>query len=493
MSSIEADSKLPVLIQGGMGVGISHWRLARAVGLAGKAHNVAVLGVVSGTGVEATLARRLQDGDPGGHMQRALAHLPCPRISESILNEYYVDVKKPPTARYRLTPKPSDLLSGNPELVSRINELSVAANFVEVWLAKEGHDRPIGVNHLEKIQLLHLPRLYGAILAGVDYVLEGAGIPDQVPGVLDHFANGEPAQYKIDVAGMKVRPEVTFDPKELNNGLPAPVVGRPRFLAIIASNLLAKILVSARASGRVDGFIVERPTAGGHNAPPRGRPEFNERGEPVYGPKDEVNLDQLADLQRPFWLAGSYASPAGLAEALASGATGIQVGTIFALSEESGMRDDLKQEVKRRARQRELDNLTSAVASPTGFPFKVAQIPGTLSEKATFDARVRRCTAGHLVKSYQTGKGTIGFRCPAEPVDVYVQKGGQKSDTEGSVCICNGLLSTAGYPQTDKLGTEPPVVTLGDDVSFITQMPEPYTAEDAMRYLLRDHITDGAA
>ena len=49
------------IIQGGMGVAISGWRLAAAVGcLPG------CLGVVSGTAIDTVLARRLQDGDPGG-------------------------------------------------------------------------------------------------------------------------------------------------------------------------------------------------------------------------------------------------------------------------------------------------------------------------------------------------------------------------------------------------------------------------------------------
>ena len=376
MISIEADSQLPVLIQGGMGVGISHWKLARAVALAGKKLDQPVLGVVSGTGVELLLVRRLQDGDPGGHMQRALAAFPYSEISEQIINDYYTDVKKPPTARYRQTPRPSDLLSSNSEYRRAMNQLSVAANFVEVYLAKEGHNRPIGINHLEKIQLLALPRLYGAMLAEVDYVLEGAGIPDQVPGVLDHFANRETAQYKIDVIGSKERAEVTFDPRELDEG--SPTLKRPPFLAVIASNLLAKVLVSNRVSGYVNGFIVEGPTAGGHNAPPRGKFQLNDRGEPIYGDKDVVDLEQLATLDRPFWLAGSYGSPARLAEALASGATGIQVGTVFALSEESGMRSDIKEQLLRQlADKGALDIFTSLVASPTGFPIKIVQETGT--------------------------------------------------------------------------------------------------------------------
>lgn len=493
MSFIEAKSKLPVIIQGGMGVGVSNWQLARAVALAGEELNQHVLGVVSGTGIEALLARRLQDGDTDGHMRRALAAFPFRQIAESLLDEYFYNVVKPPSSRYRLTPKPGDLLSRDPERVARMNNLSVAANFVEVWLAKEGHDRPIGINHLEKIQLLHLPRLYGAMLAGVDYVIEGAGIPAQVPGVLDLLSSKKPAKYRIDVAGSKTGFEVIFDPSELSGGSLVPPIERPSFLAVIASNLLAKILAS-RITGFVDGFVVEGPTAGGHNAPPRGKFGLNARGEPIYGEKDKVNLTQLVDLQRPFWLAGSYASPAKLAEAIANGASGIQAGTIFALCEQSGLRSDLKELLRKLAREGRLDVQTSTSASPTGFPLKVAQVDGTLSEKAIFDARVRRCTAGHLIEVYQTKRGSFGVRCPAEPIDAYAQKGGKRGEnTGGSVCICNGLTAAAGYGQTDKLGFEPPIVTLGDDTGFISQMPEPYNAKDAVRYLLRDQIARSTA
>ncbi|MBT3687321.1 MAG: nitronate monooxygenase, partial [Actinobacteria bacterium] len=59
--------ELPLLIQGGMGVAVSDWRLARAVSLTGQ------LGVVSGTAIESVMVRRLQLGDPGGHTRRAMS------------------------------------------------------------------------------------------------------------------------------------------------------------------------------------------------------------------------------------------------------------------------------------------------------------------------------------------------------------------------------------------------------------------------------------
>ena len=51
----------------------------------------------------------------------------------------------------------------------------MVANFAEVWLAKQGHHGPVGVNFLEKVQMATPAAAYGAMLAGVDVVLVGAG------------------------------------------------------------------------------------------------------------------------------------------------------------------------------------------------------------------------------------------------------------------------------------------------------------------------------
>ena len=75
---------LPAIIQGGMGAGVSDWRLARAVSAQGQ------LGVVSGTALDVILARRLQSGDPGGHMRRGLDRFPVPAIAKRIWHRYYV-------------------------------------------------------------------------------------------------------------------------------------------------------------------------------------------------------------------------------------------------------------------------------------------------------------------------------------------------------------------------------------------------------------------
>src|SRR5208283_1213849 len=174
------------IIQGGMGVAVSGWTLARAVSRLGQ------LGVVSGTGLAIILARNLQLGDLDGQLRHALNRFPIPAIATRVLEQYYIPGGKSPSAPFKPAPMPT--LHPGAALV----ELTVVANFVEVFLAKEGHGGLVGINFLEKIQLPTLPSLYGAMLANVDYVLMGAGIPRAIPGALDRLAAGEPAQIKID-------------------------------------------------------------------------------------------------------------------------------------------------------------------------------------------------------------------------------------------------------------------------------------------------------
>jgi nitronate monooxygenase len=459
-----------------MGVGVSCWRLAHSVSQQGQ------LGVVSGTALAVLLARTLQQGDPGGHMRRALAAFPIPAVVERILDRFFIPGGKPKDAPFRYTSLPS-LTPSTAEV-----ELTVAGNFVEVWLAKEGHSGPVGINFLEKIQFPTLPSLFGAMLAGVDYVLMGAGIPRTIPGVMDGLAKGDTVKLRIDVLEA---PPTEEHHLELNPRAFWPdftPLRRPAFLAIVASATLA-IALAKKSTGRVDGFIIEGPTAGGHNAPPRGALVLNTIGEPVNGPRDVVDLDKIRELGLPFWLAGSYGTPERLKEALATGAAGVQVGTAFAFCNESGIDPALKQRVIDQALTGNLSVRTDPVASPTGFPFKVVQLPATLSSTGTYEQRSRICDLGYLRMAYRKTDGSLGYRCPAEPVQDYLRKGGKLEDTVGRKCVCNGLLSTMGLGQV--LGTdaaEPPLLTAGDDLTFLNRYVKPgtntYAAADVLNYLL---------
>jgi nitronate monooxygenase len=466
---------LPTIIQGGMGAGVSDWRLARAVACQGQ------LGVVSGTALDTILVRRLQAGDPGGHLRRALDHFPVAALGERIWQRHYVPGGKPHHQPFR--PLPLHALDGPRELV----ELCVVANFVEVWLARDGHDGPVGINYLEKIQLPHLPSIYGAMLAGVDYVLIGAGIPLRIPGVLDRLAHHRPASYPLSTIGERDGPGATlaFDPRDVAD-VALPPLARPRFIAIVSSPVLASALLK-RADGEVDGFVVEGPTAGGHNAPPRGRLQLSATGEPIYGSRDVADPAAMRALGRPFWLAGGYGDRAGLAAARSAGAAGIQVGTAFAFCEESGLRADYKAALLAQARAGTARVYTDPLASPTSFPFKVAQLAGTLSDQAVYESRARVCDLGYLREAYRAPDGSIGFRCAAEPVGAYVAKGGRAEDTVGRKCICNALIANVALGQVRGRAEEPGIVTSGDDLARLTRFLPPggtrYTAADVIAAL----------
>lgn len=457
-------------------MGISSWRLAAAVASRGQ------LGVVSGTAVDTSLVRWLNDGDPGGHYRRALAAFPAQEWVAPVLERYFR-----PEGRGGQPYTPLKMFSMT--LDRERARLLALANFAEVFLAREGHSGLVGVNLLTKIQLPNLPSLYGAMLAGVHYVLMGAGIPRDIPGALDRMARHEPVSMHIDVSGSTGAADETlhFDPRELWDGEPADVV-RPAFLPIIASNSLATMM-ARKATGRIDGFVVEGPTAGGHNAPPRGPKQLNDRGEPVYGERDVVDLQKLGELGLPFWVAGGAGSPERLEEARAQGAAGIQVGTLFAYAEESGLRSDLKERVIRLALEGRVDVLTDDRASPTGFPFKVVQLEDSISEAQVYESRERVCDLGYLRTAYRREDGRIRFRCASEPVDTFVKKGGDLEETVGRKCLCNALMANLGLAQVRDAaaGEELPLLTSGDDLVNLGRFLRGrtgYSAADVLDYLL---------
>lgn len=459
-----------------MGAAISDWRLANSVSRLGQ------LGVVSGTALDLVLARRLQLGDIGGHIRDAFDHFPFKEVADRVWKQYFVEGGKAVSSAFKSKPVPNN----NPS--EHLTELTLLANFVEVYLAKRGHNNPVGINFLEKIQLPNLISVYGAMLAGVDYVLMGAGIPRYMPAILDNFAQYLPYEVPINVQGAHDGEtfKISFDPA--NYKVPGKeALHRPIFLAIISSTTLA-ISLAKKTTPPVDGFVIEGPTAGGHNAPPRGPLHVDENDEPIYGPKDVPDLVEIGKLGLPFWLAGSYGRPGGLREALELGATGIQVGTAFAFCEESGMREDLKEKVLTLSREGKIRVKTDHRASPTGFPFKVVQLEGTMADPNVIAHRDRICDLGYLRTQYRGEDGNVKFRCPSEPVHHYLRNGGAEEDTVGRLCVCNGLMATIGLGQNRKGYEEAPLVTAGDEAAnvykWLDEGQTSYSAESVINKLV---------
>ncbi|HSH44797.1 MAG TPA: nitronate monooxygenase, partial [Longimicrobiales bacterium] len=441
------------------------------------------LGVVSGTAIDSLFVRRLQDGDPGGALRRAMEHFPMPSVSSDALKRYFLPEGRAEGAPYRM-------LSMWREKVTHARErITMLASFAEVWLAKEGHSGQVGMNLLTKVQMPNLATLYGAMLAGVDYVLMGAGIPQEIPGVLDAFSAGEPATMKLHVEGQPrgERTMLRLDPADHFDSQP-PALHRPAFLPIVSAHSLATML-QRKSNGRVDGFVVEAPIAGGHNAPPRGRMELDAAGEPVYGARDQADLAVMRDLGLPFWLAGGTGTPEGVEAARAAGAAGVQVGTLFAMCEESGLDPSIRATMLEKVRGDEAEVRTDARASPTGFPFKVMSLEDTNSDQALYERRERVCDLGYLREPYHREDGRIGYRCAAEPVATYLKKEGTAEETAGRKCLCNGLMANVGHPQARGEEQERALITTGEDLTPVRRLldgRDSYSATEAVAFLLQN-------
>ena len=410
-----------------------------------------------------------------------MSRFPVQEMVEAVMDRYFLPEGRRPEERYR-----QSLMHTHRSPIGQQN-LDVLAAFVEVTLARDGHQGLVGINLLTKVQLPTVPTLFGAMLGGVNCVLMGAGIPRPIPGVLDALAERRRVTTTLDIIGAdRDRPptELHFDPARFGD---APRLVRPAFLPIVASHVLATSLMR-KSTGSIEGFIVEGPAAGGHNAPPRGMPVFDPAGQPVYGARYQVDFETMSGLGVPFWIAGNISEPAHVGEAIESGAAGVQVGTLFAFCAESGMDPPLRRHVLDLVRQGAAHVHTDAHASPTGFPFKVVAVPGTTSEADVYEKRERICDLGYLREAYSRPDGSIGYRCASEPVEQYVAKGGRVEDTVGRKCLCNGLTATNGLAQIQKNGSEePPIVTSGDALHAVGEVlgaAEDYNAKDVIAYML---------
>ncbi len=469
---------VPWLIQGGMGIAISGWPLARAVSSAGQ------LGVVSGTAIDNVFVRRLQDHGIDARMQEALARFPLQRVVDEVVRKYG-SARRKASAPYLTLPALTQRSRG------RSIDAIVLASFIEVTLAKMGHRGVVGINLLTKVQIPTAAALCGAILAGVDYVLMGAGVPTHIPGVLEQLAQGEPVVLPLNVTGASSDDPATslhFDPSPY---LPSHRLKRPRFLGIVSSHVLATALAK-RSNGPVDGFVVERPIAGGHNAPPRGTFPVDDEGNPQYGERDVVDFDVLSNLGLPFWIGGGVTSAQHVRDAFSVGASGVQVGTLFAYCNESGMDPDLRRRVLHEVKTGSVAVKTSLRASSTGYPFKVASVSGTISDPRVYEERERKCDMGYLREAYVKRGDSIGYRCAAEPVSAYLKKGGSLEATVECTCLCNGLMATCGLGQFRSGGRqEPPIVTSGDCINEVRQLlvdRESYSASDVLAHLAVDTV-----
>jgi nitronate monooxygenase len=139
--------QFPKIIQGGMGVGVSNWRLANAVSKTRPARRVSP-------------ARRsihcLCAGSPMATLAGTCAAdwmpFPFPRWPGASGRSTLFPAASPRRALSAAIPMHQR------KDTRKVVELCIVSNFVEVFLAREGHKNPVGINFLEKVQMPHLWR-----------------------------------------------------------------------------------------------------------------------------------------------------------------------------------------------------------------------------------------------------------------------------------------------------------------------------------------------
>jgi NAD(P)H-dependent flavin oxidoreductase YrpB (nitropropane dioxygenase family) len=454
---------MPRLIQAGMGAHVSCAKLANITARLGA------LGVVSGVGLRHIIAEDVRTGDE--ETIRIARTFPFARYVEELLSF------APGGSRHR---KPVPMDTPDPARGALPKRLSAIAAYVEVMRARQGHRGKVGVNVMWKCALTVLPTLYGAMLAGADALLCGAGVPMELPDVVRSVRAGEDMVYQpLSGTGTHVRLAIAQDD-------PAPLLAKfpvPKMIPILSNFAFCKRILDVwereYGGARPFAFVLENHAAGGHNAPPRDKVAFGEQ--------DDIAryFDRVLGLGMPIYVAGAFPNGGNRADFEAwrkRGAYGIQVGSRFALCDESGLRRDLKDQVIARNAGGESEVVTDALLSPTGYPFKYVPLPGTLSDPVLYAKRRRICNRGYLCQSHfetlPNGSVRETYLCPAMPEKQYVALGGAREDLARRVCLCNSLLSTAGY-FTD---TESPLVTLGDSGRQVT-------ARKSARQVVEDILT----
>jgi nitronate monooxygenase len=153
------------------------------------------------------------------------------------------------------------------------------------------------------------------------------------------------------------------------------------------------------------------------------------------------------------------------------------------------MKEEYKQRLLKKSAAGMARVFTDPISSPTGFPFKAAQLENTNSDKDVYATRTRICDVGHLREAYRTDSGGVAFRCGSEPVATYLAKGGKEENTVGKKCLCNALLANIGQEQVRPDGSvENGLITAGDDLTSVARFLPPgattYSASDVLKALL---------
>ncbi len=313
--------------------------------------------------------------------------------------------------------------AGLDRLVSKRNGKKLncyEAAYEEVSLAK-GSGGLAGINIMVALARDYEASVRGALDAGADAIISGAGLPLNLPQIQPP---GETALI--------------------------PIVSSARALELICRKW-------EKMGYRPDAAVLEGPLAGGHLGFRAAEIELEEnRLENLFPPVKEVALKHGGF---PVIVAGGIYSRSDIDKFLEMGADGVQMGTRFLATEESGASRQYKQAVV--ASKKEDIIVASDPGSPCGLPFRVIRQSG-MFVSALRGARAPKCDKGYVLQREAGGGYT---RCPA------------KENNKNYLCICNGLLSSAGYNNDE----EEPLYTIGTNAFKVDRILTVRSLMDELR------------
>ena len=258
-----------------------------------------------------------------------------------------------------------------------------------------------GINIMVALLQTYDATVEGAIDAGADFIISGAGLPLRLPLIKDP---GETALI--------------------------PIVSSPRALELICKKW-------ERAGYRPDAVVLEGPLAGGH---------LGFKFEELYLESNKLEnlfppVKEMAEKYGgfPVIVAGGIYDHSDIVRFLKMGADGVQMGTRFMVTRESSATDAYKQAVIDAGREDIV--VAHNPGSPSGLPFMVIKQSGMYQSTL---ARKRKplCNKGYMLRPDRSG---VFNQCDS------------RLENSNSFCICNGLLSSAGYNSD----LEEPLYTVG--------------------------------
>jgi nitronate monooxygenase len=258
-----------------------------------------------------------------------------------------------------------------------------------------------GINIMVALQRDFETSVRAALDAGADAIVSGAGLPLSLPGI-------GPAG---DTALI-------------------PIVSSARALDLICRRW-------EREHYRPDAVVLEGPLAGGHLGFRADQVELDENALERLLPSVKEVAVSHGDF--PVIVAGGVYTHEDILRFLRLGADGVQMGTRFLATEESSASAAYKQAVLAACPEDVL--VAGSPGSPCGLPFRVLR-GSPMYQTALVRGRPPRCDKGYVLVRDATGRYAS---CAA------------KEDNEHFFCICDGLLSAAGYNAEE----QEPLYTVG--------------------------------